>query len=52
MREVRWENMKDYIRSDIKDKILDIRLERQHKKNALTENLDIVNIAKLYKHCK
>ena len=39
MREVRWENMKDYIRSDIKDKILDIRLERQHKKNALTEKM-------------
>ena len=41
MREVRWENMKDYIRSDIKDKILDIRLERQHKKNALTEKMYI-----------
>ena len=39
MREVLWENMKDYIRSDIKDKILDIRLERQHKKNALTEKM-------------
>ena len=39
MREFLWENMKDYIRSDIKDKILDIRLERQHKKNALTEKM-------------
>ena len=41
MREFLWENMKDYIRSDIKDKILDIRLERQHKKNALTEKMYI-----------
>lgn len=31
--------MKDNIRSAIKDKILDIRLERQHKKNALTEKM-------------
>ena len=41
MREFLWGNMKDYIRSDIKDKILDIRLERQHKKNALTEKMYI-----------
>ena len=31
--------MKDYISSSIKNKILDIRLERQHKKNALTEKM-------------
>jgi len=31
--------MKDYISSSIKHKILDIRLERQHKKNALTEKM-------------
>ena len=27
-------------------------LYKRFKKNTLTENLDIVNIAKLYKHCK
>ena len=33
-------------RTSIKD------LYERFKKNALTENLDIVNIAKLYKHCQ
>ena len=33
-------------RTSIKD------LYERFKKNALTQNLDIVNIAKLYKHCK
>ena len=31
--------MKDYIRSVTENKILDIKLERQHKKNALTEKM-------------
>ena len=33
-------------RTSIKD------LYERFKKNAITANLDIVNIAKLYKHCK